>query len=107
MQSILEQIGSTLSLDIKDQGIRLHLIWNLNDKQEFARWKREWTEEGIRRVREGNSAEGMEHTEKSEERAWTDEGLIRVTSEESCGCSDSYYTALLWELTGVCLKRRI
>ena len=36
-QSIWEQIGSTLSLDIKDQGIRLHLIWNLNDKQELAR----------------------------------------------------------------------
>lgn len=32
---------------------------------------------------------------RSEERAWTDRGLIRVTSEESCGCSDSYYTALL------------
>ena len=36
-QSIWEQIGSTLSLDIKDQGIRLHLIWNLNDKQKLAK----------------------------------------------------------------------
>ena len=49
----------------------------------------------------------MEHTENSDERAWTDEGLFRVTSGESCGCNDSYYTDLLWELTDICLKRRI
>ena len=49
----------------------------------------------------------MEHTENSDERAWTDEGLFHVTSGESCGCNDSYYTDLLWDLTDICLKRRI